>query len=146
VGWYWRYSSTPWTRDLLVEDGGFIYDSETYNDDLPYFTQVNGKRHLIVPYSQTYNDVRFILAEGSITPDTFSSTLRRAVDELHREGERGYPKMMSVGLHSRWSGQAGRANALREFIEHAMSKGGVWFARRDEIARWWLDHSHEWKQ
>ena len=99
----------------------------------------------MVPYSQTYNDVRFILAEGSVTPDSFAGTLRRAVDELHREGERGYPKMMSIGLHSRWTGQAGRANALRELIEHALEKGDVWFARRDEIARWWLDHSEEWK-
>jgi peptidoglycan/xylan/chitin deacetylase (PgdA/CDA1 family) len=146
VGWYWRYSSTPWTRDLLVEEGGFIYDSETYNDDLPYFTDVNGKRHLVVPYSQTYNDVRFILAEGSVTPDSFYDMLRRGVDELHREGARGYPKMMSVGLHSRWTGQAARANALRQFIEYSLAKGDVWFARRDEIARWWIDHSHEWER
>jgi peptidoglycan/xylan/chitin deacetylase (PgdA/CDA1 family) len=146
VGWYWRYSSTPWTRDLLVEEGGFLYDSETYNDDLPYFAEVRGKRHLVVPYSQTYNDVKFVLAEGSVTPDSFSDMLCRAVDELHREGERGYPKMMSVGLHSRWTGQAGRTNALREFIEHAVGKGGVWFARRDEIARWWIDHSDEWER
>jgi peptidoglycan/xylan/chitin deacetylase (PgdA/CDA1 family) len=146
VGWYWRYSSTPYTRDLLVEEGGFIYDSETYNDDLPYFTEVQGKQHLVIPYSQTYNDVRFVLAEGSLTPATFADTLKRAVDELHLEGERGYPKMMSVGLHSRWTGQAARANALREFIEHALGKGDVWFARRDEIARWWIDHRHEWER
>jgi peptidoglycan/xylan/chitin deacetylase (PgdA/CDA1 family) len=95
VGWYWRYSSTPWTRDLLVEEGGFTYDSETYNDDLPYFTEVQGKRHLVVPYSQTYNDVRFILSEGTFgAPNQFADLLKRALDELHREGERGYPKMM----------------------------------------------------
>jgi peptidoglycan/xylan/chitin deacetylase (PgdA/CDA1 family) len=146
VGWYWRYSSTPWTRDLLVEEGGFIYDSETYNDDLPYFTEVKGKRHLVVPYSQTYNDVRFVLAEGSVTPDSFYDMLRRGVDELHREGARGYPKMMSVGLHSRWTGQAARASALRQFIEYSLAKGDVWFARRDEIARWWIDHSQEWER
>jgi peptidoglycan/xylan/chitin deacetylase (PgdA/CDA1 family) len=145
VGWYWRYSSTPWTRDLLVEEGGFLYDSETYNDDLPYFTEVQGKRHLVVPYSQTYNDVRFVLSEGSLgAPSAFADLLKRALDELHLEGQRGYPKMMSVGLHSRWTGQPGRANALREFIEHALSKGDVWFARRDEIARWWIEHSGEW--
>jgi peptidoglycan/xylan/chitin deacetylase (PgdA/CDA1 family) len=147
VGWYWRYSSTPWTRDLLVEEGGFIYDSETYNDDLPYFAEVQGKRHLVVPYSQTYNDVRFVLSEGSMgSPGEFADLLKRAVDELHREGERGYPKMMSVGLHSRWTGQPGRANALREFIEHCLQTGDVWFARRDEIARWWIDHSDEWER
>jgi peptidoglycan/xylan/chitin deacetylase (PgdA/CDA1 family) len=147
VGWYWRYSSTPWTRDLLVEDGGFLYDSETYNDDLPYFTEVLGKRHLVVPYSQTYNDVKFIMAEGAIgSPGQFADLLKRGVDELHREGERGYPKMMSVGLHSRWTGQPARANALREFIEHCLDKGDVWFARRDEIAQWWIDHSDEWER
>jgi peptidoglycan/xylan/chitin deacetylase (PgdA/CDA1 family) len=144
VGWYWRYSSTLWTRELLVEDGGFLYDSETYNDDLPYFTQVSGKRHLVIPYTQVYNDVRFVGAEGSVTPATFFDFLRRGVDELHREGEAGHPKMMSVGLHSRWSGQAGRASAIREFIEYALEKGDVAFLRRDEIARWWIDHSDEW--
>jgi peptidoglycan/xylan/chitin deacetylase (PgdA/CDA1 family) len=147
VGWYWRYSSTPWTRDLLVEEGGFIYDSETYNDDLPYFTDVQGKRHLVIPYSQTYNDVRFVLSEGSLgSPSEFADLLKRGLDELHLEGERGYPKLMSIGLHSRWTGQAGRANALREFIQHAMKKGDVWFARRDEIARWWIDHSDKWER
>ena len=147
VGWYWRYSSTPWTRDLLVEEGGFLYDSETYNDDLPYFTEVLGKEHLVVPYSQTYNDVRYVLSEGNFaSPSDFYDYLRRGLDELHREGERGYPKMMSVGLHSRWAGQAGRANALREFIEYALDKGDVWFARRDAIAQHWIDHHQEWER
>jgi peptidoglycan/xylan/chitin deacetylase (PgdA/CDA1 family) len=147
VGWYWRYSSTPSTRELLVEDGGFLYDSETYNDDLPYFTDVGGKQHLIVPYSQTYNDVRYVLSEGGFgSPQDFYDYLKRGFDELHREGERGYPKMMSVGLHARWAGQAARANALRQFIEYALDKGGVWFARRDEIARHWLEHHDEFER
>lgn len=144
VGWYWRYSPTIWTRSLLVAEGGFIYDSDSYNDDLPYYTVVSGKRHLVVPYTLTYNDVRFVLAEGSLSPDAFCRTLRRGLDELLLEGERGYPKMMTVGLHPRWAGQASRANAIREFIECAMSAGDVWFARRDEIARWWTEHSDEW--
>ncbi len=145
VGWYWRYSSTPWTRDLLIEEGGFIYDSETYNDDIPYFTEVKGKEHLVIPYSSTYNDVRYAISEGSFSaPCDFFDFARRGLDELHREGERGRPKMMTIGLHPRWAGQAGRANALREFIEHALDKGDVWFARRDEIARHWLEHHHEW--
>jgi peptidoglycan/xylan/chitin deacetylase (PgdA/CDA1 family) len=147
VGWYWRYSSTPWTRELLVEEGGFVYDSETYNDDLPYFVDVKGKKHLVVPYSQTYNDVRFVLSEGTYgAPADFAGYMKSALDELYREGERGYPKMLSVGLHSRWTGQPGRAAAMRDFIEHAQAKGGVWFARRDEIARWWIDHSDEWER
>ncbi len=147
VGWYWRYSSSPWSRALLVEEGGFKYDSETYNDDLPYFTDVGGKQHLVVPYSQTYNDVRFVLSEGGFgSPQDFYDYMRRGLDELYREGERGYPKMMSIGLHSRWTGQAARANALREFIEYAVGKGDVWFARRDEIAQHWLDHHTEFER
>ncbi|MFI7067655.1 polysaccharide deacetylase family protein [Kribbella sp. NPDC050124] len=147
LGWYWRYSSSLWTRELLVEEGGFLYDSETYNDDLPYFTEVKGNQHLVVPYTQTYNDLRFLRSEGGFSsPQSFSDYLRRAVDELHREGGRGYPKMMSVGLHPRWVGQAGRASALREFIEYALGKGDVWFARRDEIAQHWIDHHTEWER
>jgi peptidoglycan/xylan/chitin deacetylase (PgdA/CDA1 family) len=147
VGWYWRYSSSPWPRELLVEEGGFVYDSETYNDDLPYFTDVGGKQHLVVPYSQTYNDVRYALSEGGFgSPQDFYDYLKRGFDELHREGERGYPKMLSIGLHARWAGQAARANALRQFIEYALDKGGVWFARRDEIARYWLEHHDEWER
>jgi peptidoglycan/xylan/chitin deacetylase (PgdA/CDA1 family) len=146
-GWYWRYSSSPWTRGLLVEEGGFLYDSESYNDDIPYFVDVRGKKHLVVPYSQTYNDVRFVLSEGSYgSPADFLDYMKRGLDELRREGIRGYPKTMSVGLHSRWSGQAARASAIREFIEYALGKGDVWFARRDEIAQWWIDHNEEWER
>jgi peptidoglycan/xylan/chitin deacetylase (PgdA/CDA1 family) len=145
VGWYWRYSSTPWTRDLLVAEGGFRYDSESYNDDLPYFTEVSGRKHLVIPYTQTYNDTRFAVAEGGFgSPADFLDYLRRGLDELHREGAAGFPKMMTIGLHARLVGQAGRANAVREFIEYALAKGGVWFARRDAIADWWIEHSPGW--
>jgi peptidoglycan/xylan/chitin deacetylase (PgdA/CDA1 family) len=109
---------------------------------LPYFTQVNGKQHLIVPYSLTYNDARFVLAQGYSNPGDFFETCRRGLDELWREGAAGYPKMMSIGLHPRMAGQAGRTAGLREFIEYALKKGDVWFARRIDIARWWLEH-HE---
>ncbi|WP_225824044.1 polysaccharide deacetylase family protein [Streptomyces naphthomycinicus] len=145
VGWYWRYSSTPWTRELLADEGGFLYDSETYNDDLPYFTEVSGRRHLVIPYTQTYNDTRFTVAEGGFgSPTDFFDYMRRGLDELHLEGQRGFPKMMTIGLHARLAGQAGRANAVREFIEYALDKGDVWFARRDAIATWWIEHSAEW--
>jgi peptidoglycan/xylan/chitin deacetylase (PgdA/CDA1 family) len=145
AGWYWRYSSTAWSRDLLVEEGGFLYDSESYNDDLPYFVNVGETRRLVIPYSQLYNDVRFVVAEGGFgCPTDFVDYLKRALDELLIEGARGFPKMLNVGVHPRWSGQAARANAFREFIEYALEKGDVWFARRDEIARWWIDHSEEW--
>jgi peptidoglycan/xylan/chitin deacetylase (PgdA/CDA1 family) len=138
VGWYSRYMPSIHTRELLVEEGGFIYDSESSNDDLPYYAEVLGRPHLIVPYSITYNDVRYF--NGSVaSPSDFVDYLTRALDYLHREGET-HPRMMSIGLHCRWSGQAGRASALREFIEYGLAKGDVWFARRKDIAEWFLEH------
>jgi peptidoglycan/xylan/chitin deacetylase (PgdA/CDA1 family) len=136
--WYCRYGPSIHTRDLVVSEGGFVYDSDAYNDDFPYFTEVRGKRHLVIPYSLTYNDL-----QGTQSPGDFFEYIRRGVDELWREGEAGYPKMMSVGLHPRIVGQAGRTSALREFIEHAQEKGNVWFARRMDIAEWWLEHHEE---
>jgi len=136
--WYCRYGPSVHTRDLVVEEGGFLYDSDAYNDDLPYFTQVNGKPHLVIPYSLTYNDL-----QGTMSPVDLADYLHRGLDELWLEGEAGQPKMMSVGLHPRIVGQAGRASVIREFIEHAKRKGKVWFARRTDIAQWWLDHHAE---
>src|ERR1700685_4544022 len=146
VGWYWRYSSSQWTRELLAEEGGFLYDSESYNDDLPYFTTAAGRPHLVLPYTHTYNDVHFVGAEGSHgSPADFVDSVVRGIDELRREGHRGFPKMMSVGLHPRWIGEANRASALREIIEHALSCGDVWIARREDIARWWIEHHQKWR-
>ena len=138
LAWYCRYGPSINTRDLVVEEGGFLYDSDAYNDDLPYFVTVRGRRHLVVPYSLTYNDL-----QGTLSPVDFAAYLRRGLDELWREGDRGSPKMMSVGLHPRIVGQAGRTSALREFIEHAQELGHVWFARRIDIARWWIEHHKE---
>lgn len=132
-GWYCRYGPSVHTRELVVEEGGFLYDSDAYNDDLPYWTTVAGRRHLVVPYSLTYNDM-----QGAKSPSTFLDYTIRGFDELWREGDQGRPRMMSVGLHPRLMGQAARANALREFLEHAQQKGGVWFARRSDIARHWF--------
>jgi peptidoglycan/xylan/chitin deacetylase (PgdA/CDA1 family) len=134
AGWYCRYGPSVNTRELVVEHGGFLYDSDAYNDDLPYFVTVQGAEHLVVPYSLTYNDV-----QGTRSPGNLVDYLKRGIDELWLEGERGNPKMMSVGLHPRLAGQAARTSALREFIEHASGLGGVWFARRSDIARWWVD-------
>jgi peptidoglycan/xylan/chitin deacetylase (PgdA/CDA1 family) len=142
VGWYSRYSASPWTRELLVEEGGFLYDADAVNDDLPYFVEVGGKRHLVVPYTYTVNDGRIIAAGKMGLPD-FLDHVRRHVDELRREAAAGYPKMMSIGLHARWMGQPARTSVVREVIEHVLSLGDVWIARRDEIARWWLDHEAE---
>jgi len=134
------------TRELLVEDGGFVYDSDAYNDDLPYFTEVDGKRHLVVPYTLTYNDGRYVLPQGFGGPADFLDVCRRGLDELRREGQAGYPKMMSIGLHPRWVGQAGRTSALREFVEYALGLGDVWFARRIDIANWWIEHHEEFER
>ena len=143
LGWFNRCTPSAHTRELVVETGGFIYDSNAYNDDLPYFTEVNGRRHLIVPYSFSYNDMRFIFP-GYSDPSSFVEYLRRGLDFLWDEGAT-YPKMMSIGLHPKWTGQAGRASALKEFLEYAHEKGDVWFAGRSDIANWWIDHHEEFE-
>lgn len=140
-GWYSRYSASVNTRRLLVEEGGFVYDSDSYADDLPYFAPVGDTQHLIVPYSLTHNDGRFQTSPGYSDPSSFLDHITRAFDELWREGET-HPKMMSIGLHPRVIGQPARMSALREFIEHCNTKGDVWWCRRLDIAEHWLAH-HE---
>src|SRR6185503_212834 len=112
LGWYVRCTPSAHTRELLVEEGGFVYDSDAYNDDLPYFVEVLGRRHLVVPYSFVYNDARYVLPPGFTRPDDFFELCRAGLDELRREGAT-HPRMMSVGLHPRWIGQAARIGALR---------------------------------
>ncbi|MCW2843373.1 MAG: Chitin deacetylase [Nocardioides sp.] len=138
-GWYCRYSASVNTRELVVEHGGFVYDSDAYNDDLPYFVEVQGKRHLVVPYdSLPYNDARVV---AGLTPAGYLDVCRRGLDEYRREGLAGSPKMMTIGLHPRWAGQAGRTSAVRELIEYAQGLGDVWITGRDDIARhWWGNH------
>ncbi len=138
VGWYSRHGFTDHTRRLLVE-AGFLYDSNAYNDELPYWVRVGDKQHLVVPYTPDVNDVRFWTAPGFITADDFFAYLRDSFDTLLKASAR-VPRMMSVGLHMRIAGRPGRAVALERFLDYARSKPGVWFARRDEIARWWIEH------
>ncbi|MDP6706870.1 MAG: polysaccharide deacetylase family protein [Alphaproteobacteria bacterium] len=140
-GWYCRYGPSVHTRELLVEEGGFVYDSDAYNDDLPYYVEVQGHRHLVVPYTFTYNDARFVAPQGYGSPGDFADTVKRGFDQLWEEGET-HPRMMSIGLHPRLVGQAARSAALREVIQHMGDKGQVWFARRLDIAEWWHKH-HE---
>lgn len=137
-GWYCRYSASVNTRELVAERGEtFLYDSDAYNDDLPYFVEVNSSRRLVVPYdSLPYNDARYV---AGMTPSDYVDMCCRGIDEYRREGLAGYPKMMSIGLHPRWSGQANRASAIREIIEYAQGLGDVWIARRVDIAKWWMD-------
>lgn len=140
-GWYSRYGPSVNTRELLVEDGAFIYDSDAYNDDLPYFVKVKERQHLVIPYTKVYNDIRFVLAQGYSGPAAFFDTCRQGLEYLWQEGETA-PKMMSIGIHPRLMGQAARAAALRDFIEYALNKTGVKFMRRIDIASWWLEHHH----
>ncbi|GAB5468072.1 MAG: allantoinase PuuE [Rhodospirillales bacterium] len=138
-GWYCRYGPSVNTRELIVEEGGFSYDSDAYNDDLPYYVEVMGKRHLVVPYSFTYNDAKFGLVPNYGSPADFLDNLKRGFDVLWEEGET-HPKMMSIGLHPRLIGQASRMQALRAFLDYALGKGDVWFCRRLDIAEWWHEH------
>lgn len=140
VGWYCRYGPSVHTRELVVEEGGFIYDADAYNDDLPYYVEVLGKHHLVVPYSLDLNDVRFVLAQGYSSGKDFEADLVAAFERLRHEAERtGTARMMSIGTHPRLLGRPARADALARFIDHAQRRGGAWFARRDEIARFWLE-------
>lgn len=134
-GWYCRYGPSVNTRDLVVEEGGFIYDSDSYADELPYWTTVRGKPHLVVPYSITNNDTKFAGAIG--TSDQWFSFVRDAFDMLYEEGAK-HPKMMSVGLHMRLIGHPARAAGLARLLDHMMKKKDVWITRRIDIARHWI--------
>jgi peptidoglycan/xylan/chitin deacetylase (PgdA/CDA1 family) len=134
VGWYTGRIS-PNTRALAVEQG-LLYDSDAYNDDLPYWTRVGERSQLVLPYSFDCNDMRFASAPGFNTPDDFIDHLRRTLACLRREGSR-YPAMMSIGLHLRLAGRPGRAEALREFLMSAVELPDVWFCRRRDIAEFW---------
>ena len=135
LGWYTGRTSER-TRALVVEEGGFLYDADDYNDDLPFWTEVNGKSHLVVPYTLDNNDMRFATPQGFNSGDQFYSYLRDAFDVLYAEGEHT-PRMMSVGLHCRLAGRPGRLAALARFIEHIRRFDDVWYGRRIDIARHW---------
>ncbi|HUB95790.1 MAG TPA: allantoinase PuuE [Stellaceae bacterium] len=135
LGWYTGRTS-PRTQRLVVEHGGFLYDADSYADDLPYWIKVEGHDHLIVPYTLDANDMRFATAQGFNSGDQFFAYLRDSFDTLYAEGERA-PKMMSVGLHCRLAGRPGRFAALRRFLDHVERHDKVWICRRVDIARHW---------
>jgi peptidoglycan/xylan/chitin deacetylase (PgdA/CDA1 family) len=137
LGWYTGRTS-PNTRRLVVEHGGFLYDADDYSDELPFWETVAGKRHLVVPYTLDANDMRFATAQGFNSGDQFFHYLKDSFDTLYLEGADGAPRMMSVGLHCRIVGRPGRFAALRRFVEYAHGHNGVWFARRADIARHWI--------
>ncbi len=136
-GWYCRYAPSENTRRLVVEEGGFLYDSDAYNDDLPYWTRVGGKQHLVIPYTLDVNDMKFSVAPGFSAPSGYFEYMRDAFDVLYREG-RTQPKMLSVGLHCRLAGRPGRTAALERFLDHVLEHESVWICRRVDIARHWI--------
>jgi peptidoglycan/xylan/chitin deacetylase (PgdA/CDA1 family) len=136
LGWYCRYGPSERTRQLVVEEGGFEYDSDSYADDLPYFVRANGRRWCVVPYALDTNDMKFWGDPSFGVAGDFFAYLKDAFDCLYREGARR-PKMMSVGLHCRIAGRPARAAAVERFIAYAKGYPGVWFARRLDIARAW---------
>ncbi len=141
LGWYCRYGPSLNTRRLLAEEGGFLYDSDAYNDELPYWLEVGGQPHLVVPYSLGPNDVKF--ARGSFsTADDFFTYVKDGFDVLYREGK-SQPKMMSVGLHMRLIGHPSRAAGLERLLDYMMRFPDVWICRRVEIALHWIaNHPH----
>ena len=136
IGWYCKYAPSVNTRRLLVEEGGFLYDSDSYADELPFWVRVGGKPHLIVPYSLTNNDAQYMRGHAANGQEWFEF-IRDGFDMLYREG-RTQPKMMSIGLHMRISGQPARAAGLERLLDHVAKHADVWVAARNDIARHWI--------
>jgi len=139
VGWYTGRPS-PSTRRLVVEIGGFLYDSDAYNDDLPYWTEISGRRHLVVPYGFDTNDSRLQRGGDFSAGEQFFTYCRDAFDWLYRMGQQGRPRMMSIGLHGRIIGRSGRIGALARLLEHIQRHEGVWLCNRAAIAQHWITH------
>lgn len=135
LGWYLGRCS-PHTRHLVAEEGGFVYNADSYADDLPYWDTTHGKPQLIVPYTLDANDMRFATAQGFNSGDQFFTYLKDTFDVLYREGETS-PRMMSVGLHCRIAGRPGRTAALERFLDYTSAHQSVWITRRIDIARHW---------
>jgi len=139
AGWHTRSVRTAHTRALLVEHG-FLYDSDAYNDDTPYFVDVEGTRHLVLPYAFDTNDMQFQHTQRFDTGAAFAAYVCDAYDWLWREGEHR-PRMLSIGLHLRMIGRPGRIGALERILEHLARRGGAWTATREQIARHWIEHA-----
>ena len=136
LGWYTGRCS-PNTRDLVFEEGGFLYDSDSYNDDLPYWETRNKKKQLIIPYTLDNNDMRFATNQGFNTGEHFFTYLKDSFDALYEEGKNN-PKMMSVGLHCRLIGRPGRIQSLKKFLDYILSHKDVWICKRIDIANHWI--------
>lgn len=140
LSWNCRSFPSVNTRDLLVREGGFLYHSDPCNDDLPYFIDHGAARILVVPYSKTLNDSRYLIAPGYSNPRDFAEDCRSAIDFMLGEADETGGRMLTIGIHARWTGQPNRASGLREVIEHVRKTPGATFMRRDDIARFWLDN------
>lgn len=134
LGWY-QGRTSPNTARLAAEEGGFVYDADSYADDLPYWDRRHGKAQLIVPYTLDANDMKFVALNGFTEGEQFFRYLRDTFDQLREEGGR----MMSVGLHGRIAGKPARARALARFLDHVIASGDAWVARRIDIARHWME-------
>ena len=136
LGWYTGRCS-PNTRDLVMEDGRFLYDSDSYSDDLPYWIIRGKKKQLVIPYTLDNNDMRFATNQGFNSGDQFYAYLKDSFDALYNEGN-SHPKMMSVGLHCRLIGRPGRIQSLKRFLEYVLKHQGVWICKRIDIAKHWI--------
>jgi len=138
LGWYTGRCS-PNTRDLVFDDGGFLYDSDSYSDDLPYWEYRGKKKQLIIPYTLDNNDMRFATNQGFNTGDHFYNYLKDSFDALYEEGKIS-PKMMSVGLHCRLIGRPGRIQSLKKFLDYVLKFEDVWICKRIDIAKHWIEN------
>jgi len=139
LGWYTGRTSIH-TTELVMEEGGFLYSSDSYADDLPYWIDGPKGAHLIIPYTLDNNDMRFATPQGFNSAEQFYTYLRDSFDVLYAEGAAGAPKMMNIGLHCRLAGRPGRTAGLMRFLDHIGKYDGVWLARRIDIARHWHEH------
>jgi putative urate catabolism protein len=137
LGWYCRTGPSENTRRLIVEEGGFLYDSDAYNDELPFWDMSHGRPHLVVPYTTEVNDSKFTNPAGFGNGAEFFDYLKDSFDLLYAEGATT-PAMMSVGLHMRIAGRPGRAAALARFLDYVVTHENVWVCRRIDIARHWI--------
>jgi peptidoglycan/xylan/chitin deacetylase (PgdA/CDA1 family) len=142
LGWY-QGRTSPNTARLVAEEGGFVYDADSYADDLPYYDDQHGRPQLVVPYTLDTNDMRFVAYQGFNSGDQFLAYLKDAFDTLYAEGDTA-PKMLSVGLHCRVAGRPARAASVAKFLDYILAHDRVWIPRRIEIARHWLaTHPYE---
>jgi peptidoglycan/xylan/chitin deacetylase (PgdA/CDA1 family) len=138
-GWNSRSFPSVNTRGLLAERD-FLYDSDPCNDDVPYWVESSGRDLLVVPYSKTLNDSRYLVSPGFASPRDFTELCCAALDQLLAEAAGLGGRMMTVAVHARWTGQPARTSGLRAFLEHAVQQQGALFMRRSDIARWWIEH------